>query len=302
VGPKAGLQLTAIVMAIEWRLLRQSDIGAAAELNRIAGWNQTERDWFGYLEFEPDGCFAVLMDGQLAGTAATIRYGLELGWIGMVLVDPRFRRLGLGTQLLQRAISFLHDKGTRSIRLDATPMGRKVYLPLGFKDEYEVVRLEGAGGPARLERDSSGLEVQVSMLEDSDLSSVERLDREAFGASRPNVLGNLRRRNPEYCFVARDRRGISGYLIARQGREAIQVGPSVARNDETAEILFSTLLSAVATHRVFLDILPSHRFLWALAKARKFVVQRSFTRMVLGDPLPMGRSEWIVATSGAEKG
>lgn len=289
-------------MAIEWKLLGLDDIDAACELNRIAGWNQTDRDWAGYLSYEPEGCFAVVLDGQLAGTATTIRYGSRLGWVGMVLVHPRFRRLGLGTQLLERSLAYLKAKGTRSIRLDATPMGRPVYLPLGFKDEFSVVRFEGIGtAPLASVEDVAG-NVRTHHMEAGDLRQIEELDAEAFGVGRSEVLRDLARRNPKYCFVARTGAEVAGYLVARQGREAIQVGPSVARDASVAEALFAALHKAVTGERVFLDILPAqHPAMDAVAR-RGFKVQRSFTRMVLGDETPLGKSKWIFATSGAEKG
>src|ERR1700685_2453291 len=132
-------------MVVDWRPLRHADLPAAQDLVRFAGWNQTESDWAGYLALGPVGCLPACADGALAGTATTIRYGGELGWIGMVLVHPNFRRLGLGSELLRRALRHLSETGTRSVGLDATPLGRKVYLPLGFRDVGEVTRFEGTG-------------------------------------------------------------------------------------------------------------------------------------------------------------
>src|SRR3954467_8790642 len=128
---------------IAFRPLMKADIPRAHELRRLANWNQSQQDWAGYLEFEPKGCFAAEVDGLVVGTATTITYGKSFGWIGMVLVDPDYRRGGVGTALLLRAIEFLKSRGVESIKLDATPMGRPVYLPLGFRDEYELARYEG---------------------------------------------------------------------------------------------------------------------------------------------------------------
>jgi ribosomal protein S18 acetylase RimI-like enzyme len=91
----------------------------------------------------PKAALVAEVKGKPAGTATTIRYGDRFGWIGMVLVHPDYRRFGIGTQLLKGAISRLQQCGVRCIKLDATPMGRKVYVPLGFVDEYELSRYEG---------------------------------------------------------------------------------------------------------------------------------------------------------------
>ncbi len=289
-------------MVVDWRPLRHADLPAAQDLVRFAGWNQTEADWAGYLALGPGGCLAACADGALAGTATTIRYGPQLGWIGMVLVHPNFRRLGLGSELLRRALRHLSETGTRSVGLDATPLGRKVYLPLGFRDVGEIQRFEGPGAGqlagARPPESGAG----VGRLQPADFEAVVDLDTRAFGVARPAVLAALSRRNPAWCFVSLDGSRPCGYLIARQGREAVQAGPGVARDGAVAEDLFRALLAATAGQRVFLDVPASNRGALEMVVRHGFKVQRSFTRMVLGADLPPGGGEGILATSGAEKG
>jgi len=288
------------IMTVEWRTLRRSDVPAAHALSRIAGWNQTEADWSEYLAFEPDGCLAAEIGGELAGTATSIRYGERVGWIGMVLVHPNRRRLGLGTELLTRTIGYLRGCGTRSIKLDATPMGRKVYLPLGFRDEYEVTRFEGVSPPAA-EKGLSDTQI-VAQLTRDDLAPLASLDANALGIRRPEVLSALSRRNPDLCFVARMEGEVSGYLIAREGREAIQLGPCVARDPAVGERLFRALLGAASGRRVFLDLPAPNRAGREILLRHGFKVQRSFTRMVLGEDGPAERTDLVLGTSGAEKG
>jgi len=289
-------------MAIEWRGLRASDVPGACDLSRIAGWNQTEADWLGYLAFDSGGCLAVLVDGELAGTATSIRYGERVGWIGMVLVHPRHRRLGLGTELLSRTVRYLREKGTRSIKLDATPIGRTVYLPLGFRDEFEVTRFEGHAPEMPAERAAAPLRGGAEPFDRGDVASVAELDAQAFGARRDGVLMALSGRDPELCFVVRDAGRISGYLIARKGREAVQLGPIVALHPATAERLFDALFRAARGRRLFLDLpAPNHAGGEILAR-NGFRVQRSFTRMTLGENSPPDRVTIVYGTSGAEKG
>ena len=89
-------------MQIEVRLLRESDIPAALRLKELAQWNQTENDWLRLLRLEPNGCFCATIGDEVVATTTTTTYGHELAWIGMVLVDPEFRRLGIATRLMRR--------------------------------------------------------------------------------------------------------------------------------------------------------------------------------------------------------
>lgn len=279
------------------RPMRMADIPFAHELRRIAGWNQSEHDWRGYLEFEPDGCFVAEVDARPAGTATTIRYDDRFGWIGMVLVHPDFRRLGIGTRLLQHAIAYLQASGVRCIKLDATPMGRAVYVPLGFVDEYELSRLEGTA-PAETRPAQTG----VTPLVSADLPALERLDAAVFGAGRARVLAALSRRNPEWCLVARTSAGVAGYLIARQGASTVQVGPWVADNAIVAEALLQNFFARAAGHRVFIDVVSPNPAAAAMVRRAGFTVQRTLTRMFLGENAYPGDPGRVFGVSSPEKG
>ena len=95
---------------IEIRLLGESDIPAAMQLKEAAGWNQTEEDWRRLLMLESNGCFAAVTDGSLVGTTTTTTYDNNLGWIGMVLVQPQNRRLGIATRLMRTALDYLNGR------------------------------------------------------------------------------------------------------------------------------------------------------------------------------------------------
>jgi ribosomal protein S18 acetylase RimI-like enzyme len=279
------------------RQMQASDIPFAHELRRIAGWNQTEHDWRGYLGYDPTGCLIAEVKGQRAGTATTIRYGDRFGWIGMVLVHPDFRRLGIGTQLLNRAIARLRETGVWCIKLDATPMGRKVYVPLGFVDEYELSRYDGTPPPG-----DSAATVGVVPFSSVDFSTVVELDSRAFGAPREAVLRSLRDRNPDLCFAARDAAGVSGFLIAREGAGAVQVGPWIARDAGVAERLLHAFLGRVGGRRVFVDVVEPNAAACALMRTVGFTVQRTLTRMYLGENTHPGEPRLVFGISSPEKG
>ncbi|HZN10525.1 MAG TPA: GNAT family N-acetyltransferase, partial [Blastocatellia bacterium] len=105
---------------IEIRPLAERDIEAAMRLKELAGWNQTEADWRRLLGLAPGGCFAAWADGRLVATTTTTAYGQELAWIGMVLVDPEYRRRGIATALMRAALDHLQGAGVATIKLDAT--------------------------------------------------------------------------------------------------------------------------------------------------------------------------------------
>ena len=121
------------------RPMREADLTAAMRLKTVAGWNQVEADWRFFLEQRPEGCFVAQSDDLVIGTVTTVAYGPRLAWISLLLVDPAFRRQGIGTRLMRAALDSLD--GWETIALDATPAGRPVYERLGFRAEHKLVRL-----------------------------------------------------------------------------------------------------------------------------------------------------------------
>ena len=108
------------------RAMTGDDIGLGLRLKEQAGWNQTAADWARFLVLEPEGCFVAELDGRPVGTATTCTLA-SVGWIAMVLVDPAVRHQGIGTRLVTHAVAYLQQRELRTIRLDATALGRPVY-------------------------------------------------------------------------------------------------------------------------------------------------------------------------------
>lgn len=290
---------------VEIHPLKHEHIPFAMELKNIAGWNQTEADWQSYLQLEQSGCFLAQVttpdEDPKAGTATAISYDGKVGWIGMVLVHPSKRNRGVGTVLMEKSIQYLHDNEVPCIKLDATQMGRKVYVPLGFVDEYEVRRYESE------KYMSEGLfhpmvSDEVYPISTEHMDALSHWDAEKFGVMRKKVLEHFQQRDPSLCYWVENNGQIRGYMMAHQGYEAYQIGPFVAEDEHVAEALFRQVLKQINGHKVFLDVpVPNADGIRIMEKYR-FTVQRSFTRMYLGDNAFKGQPKAIFATSGAELG
>lgn len=84
----------------------------------------------------PKGALLIAeVDGQPAGVVAVHEFSTGVAELKRLYVDPNFRHLGLGDQLVERIIAIATDKGYRSIRLDTLPTmtgAQKIYRALGF--------------------------------------------------------------------------------------------------------------------------------------------------------------------------
>jgi hypothetical protein len=125
-------------------------------------------------------------------------------------------------------------------------------------------------------------------------------DAPAFGADRGQVLRELARRTPAAARIAEEGGRINGFILGRDGLDACQLGPLVARDAGTAQILIDDVLDAVAGP-VQLDLADRHLALLEGLVARGFLLQRPFTRMSRGALAP-GDPERVVLVAGPELG
>jgi len=275
-------------------VLGEQHLAGCLALSKSANWNQNEADWRLMLGFGR-GWGITTADGTLAASTLALPYGRHFAWVAMVLVLPEHRRKGYATQLLRAALTELKKKGQTPI-LDATPAGLEVYVQEGFSGRWGFKRFARTSLSTAREPDG------VQPLGQGDWPEVLALDLRAFGASREVVLRNLASRLPEAALVSRREGRLEGFLLARDGREARQVGPVVAANAQAATRLLSAALARLPSP-LYLDIVDHAPELQALVSARGFTFQRPFTRMVHGSAQPApGEQSLVFCPAGPELG
>jgi len=279
------------------RVMRRDDLPAALRLCRQANWNQVEADWEFFLA-SGHGRVATDDAGHIVGSVATMGYGDAFSWIAMVLVDPQYRRAGIGTKLLKEALDMLGD-GTTA-RLDATPAGREVYLPLGFSEEYGLQRMVRPV-TVRLKPDTTEIGT-VRRITDADFKEIVMADRGVFGGERHALLEMCRHEAPEYALITTSGDGpIDGYLFGRHGYSFEHMGPLVARDEAGARLLVAACLSRHADRPFIIDV-PLRESWTAWLESAGFTLQRPFARMRRGERRYDECVERMFAIAGPEFG
>lgn len=271
----------ALTKALDIDRLETADLAAALALSAEVGWNQSEADWRIFLELGQ--VFACRDDNNRpVATAAILPYG-DFAWISMVLVTASHRQQGLGTHLLKHCIATLQRMGCTPY-LDATPAGEKVYLPLGFRPVFGIARWQGQG----MGRDGESRAV--------DPETCLSLDTHAFGAPRAPLLKSFLARVPALALQADE-----GFVAARNGRLATQIGPLAAPDEAMALTLLCAVLDR-AEGPVFLDVPERWASLNEELKRRGFTIQRGFRRMALNSGRPNGEPARSFVIAGPEFG
>lgn len=284
--------------ALQIRKMKPEDIPLGMRLKEIAGWNQVRADWESFLLLEPDGCFVAEIEGVGAGTATTINYENRFGWIGMVIVDPEFRRRGIATRLVEHAIGCLESIDCGCQKLDATDAGALVYQNLGFTIEYDVQRWYREPGPVT-DRPLQIADIRPWVT--TDLDRIRDRDTTAFGASRRRLL-QWYSTNGSPAFIAGNSQHSRGYVVGRAGSRACQMGPLVAADAECAGALMSEFLSSLPEGPVIADIVADNAEAVRLLESLGFSCRRILKRMYRGENRWPGNPRQTFCLAGFEFG
>jgi GNAT superfamily N-acetyltransferase len=261
-------------MPLDIDRLGPGDLEAALRLSTQAGWNQVAADWQRLFDLAPDGCLAGRLDGRLVASATVASFGQTAHWIGMVLVDGAMRGRGFGSEMLARAIA--HARARAGIvGLDATDLGRPIYLKQGFFDVAPIDRWTGVLRPTQDAR-------EVAIADRSSFDEIAALDRAACGADRSDLILHLLN-EPEVIGVVSVAQGVRGFAFLRPGRAQAHVGPIVAKEATDVLALLSRLAPLAGGSPVLLDSMRRPENSGILERSG-LSISRRLTRMTLEKP------------------
>lgn len=279
------------------RQMLLSDMDSLMQLKNTEGWNQVEEDWTLLMNYKNSVSLVALTDNRLAGSITAMNYANKVAWIGMMLVDKKYRGMGISRLLLQEALNKL--KHCKSIKLDATPAGKPVYEKFGFMDEYRLIRMTC---PSLSEDRLRNHSIESLRISPDDLRKVAVYDKKVFGADRSAMIRNLYERDPELAWMIPDNQYIEGYCLGRKGTRFTQIGPLYAASLEGAKALMHTAMHQTAGKAIVLDVHAANMKWIRWLEEGGFSSLRSFTRMYLKDNPYPGRVEDQYTICGPEFG
>ncbi len=280
---------------IQIRVMTLADVSFGMRLKEQAGWNQVESDWRRLFTMQPDGCFIAELRGIKAGTVTTSRFG-PVAWIAMMLVDEGFRGRGIGRALMSHALDYLDAHDVRSVRLDATPLGRPLYESLGFVAESILARHVGMLPRSHVHESISPAEITPR----DGFARIAAFDFSATGTQRGQLLQRLFDEHPDSFHAVEEGGKITGYGLARPGSKAVRIGPCVA-TAPAGPLLLDQARRQYAGETVTLDIPLDNAPAIELVDSWGLTETSRLTRMTAG-PRVAEHLELIWASAGPEKG
>jgi GNAT superfamily N-acetyltransferase len=278
------------------RLMDERDLDFALTRTNREGWDIAVGGFEMHLRDDPAGCFVAEREGDRVGLITTTRYD-DLAFIGNLIVEPSFRRQGIGEALMRRAMEYLHEQGIFRLALEADPPGVNLYRRLGFTDAFESLRFEAVrpARPAASEVDD------VEPLTGGDLERIARFDAHHFGSDRSPLLAALVQRAPA-AFRIEHAGEPAGYVITQTLEDGVRLGPGVAVSVEAATVLLDAVLAHLNAARFTAGILAPNKEGALLLRARGFEPGPPCLRMVHGSEQYHGKPEHILAIAGGDRG
>ncbi len=281
--------------AVQIERLQPGDAEGLCPLSIEAGWNQVAADWRLMLSLG-QGYGVRGADGQWIASALALPLAPAIAWLSMVLVTQPERGQGLGTRLLSRCIAEVEASG-KTAGLDATELGRPIYLPLGFRDVYPLSRWHAGRGARQAVPPPAGISIRAATPE--DLPRLDVYDSPRSGFARAAILADLIARAPELARVAERADGsLAGYTLGRDGSRALPVGPVVAEDEAIGLALLSSAMAGT-DQPLIADVPDCHRGIRGWLEAQGATAPRGFMRMVRGSAR-IDDAERIFALAGPE--
>ena len=274
--------------------MKKSDLGFFMKLMDMVGWGMTPGDYDRILRFSPTGCFIASQKGKDLGMVATVNYG-DIAWIGNLVVLPETRGKGIGADLMKHAMDYLVSTGTKAIRLDGVPLAVPLYRRLGFKDEYWSQRYTGV---AKKHQATS------TPMQRKDLDKVAELDLKVFKAPRRDILEYFYDLYPELCYCAWSDDRLIGYIMAKNGKDNVKIGPWIAEpgySHEAEQLLYSVMNQRVG-EKLWVGVPEANKASVDILVRNGFTALPSSLRMCYGDSSVVEKVESVYGLGGPDKG
>jgi GNAT superfamily N-acetyltransferase len=252
----------------------RAHLEGALKLSQEMSWPYLLKDWDFALQLGSG--FVVTSAGAVVGTALWWPYGDTHASAGMIIVSEAVQGRGYGARLMDALLAAARP---RIITLNSTAEGmalyaRRGFVPIGVIHQYQGIPRERYEAP---------LPCFVSAIAPSDFEAITRLDHEATGWARREMLSRLIEVGDGYVLL---RDGIPrGYAISRLFGRGHVIGPVIAERPAHARALIEAALAPLGSAFVRVDTSASSQMgEWLEGIGLQQVGDA--TAMVLGTQMP----------------
>ncbi len=255
-----------------------ADFQFATELANTMNWNMAPEDFEFMTSLEPEGCFVGLDGSEKIGIATCISFG-NIGWFGNLIVDEKYRTKGVGSLLVKHAVTYLQNKGAKTIGLYAYPNLVNFYGNLGFKKDmdFSLLHAESLDSfPAKF----------LPKVEKQEIKMIEEFDFRYFGGDRKKLLESIIPEKGNLSYYISENNAVVGYVAATVYWSMAWIGPLICEPgniDAAADCLIKAVLAKLTGKSVYLVLPKKEIALFDMLLHVGFREDFSVARMFLGE-------------------
>lgn len=254
-------------------LMQELDISFALGLIENEKWQYNDSDLKRLLSLQPDGCFIAWKDGERAGIVSTIIYD-DYAFLGMLIVKDKFRRLGIGRELLEHAINHLKDKNIKTIELDGVFNAVEMYRSLGFKDKYLSLRFVKKHGTKSDD---------TMLYQPLNFEGISEFDYKMTKIARSNLVECYLEEFKDSVFILQKEK-IKSYAIVHRGNKGhVNISLFISELPVSAEILLNSILKRFQHKTVNVGVPAINREAVNLFLRKGFIYKEPVLRMYYGE-------------------
>jgi len=264
------------------RKMNLADLELALEWAQAEGWGPGKGDAAAFFAADPDGFWALEMDGEMVASLSAVGYPGGVHFMGFYIVRPDHRKTGLGLQLWKQVWQQLDGLVLGG---DAVLEQLANYERYGFVAAYRNIRYVG------LPPESEPASCELVKATEVELSAVADYDASNFFGRRSDFLRQWIAPVDRRSLVAINAAGaIVGFGVIRPSDGIDRVGPLFADSQEIArELLIG--LGEGSTREIGIDVPLPNSAAVDLVKSLGFAPGFETARIFRGeDPrLPLDR-------------
>jgi len=268
--------------------LRDIDIGTMtrAEAEQIfamacaENWNPGTYDFACAWEYDPDAFIALRLRGEMIAGGSIFRHTPSFGFMGLFIVNPRYRGLGLGRQLWRERLERLQARlaPDAMIAMDGVFEMERFYTSGGFKPCHETARYQGVARAVP----AATVDPSLLVFGDPGIDALLSLDRSYLPYDRTGLL-KLWLAQPQTLRAGAFRDGeLVGFGLARPAATGFKIGPLIAEDQQVARALLADLIAKVEGQQIQIDVPGPNIEGSALASACGLVPVFGCRRMYFG--------------------
>jgi ribosomal protein S18 acetylase RimI-like enzyme len=261
------------------RTMTSSEVELSLEWAASEGWNPGKHDAHCFRAADPDGFFIGILQREPVGCISAVAYDERFGFIGLYLVKPQFRGMGLGVRIWRHGMAYL---GSRNVGLDGVVAQQANYKKSGFRLAYRNVRFQGVV--------EGQVSPRVSSVSGLPFDQLVDYDQRFFPARRASLLKEWINQADAIALAVVHNARITGYGVLRLCLTGFKVGPLFADDEGIAEELLGALVASVPGQSITLDVPEANPAAVALAERHGMTSIFETARMYTQEPpaLPIG--------------